>query len=84
MVRVVQGDPKPTLYAVNPAGWGKRLFVASTCDEAYAKRDRLERELGILGMKEWCERYSVPLSFVEALNPPDDVRRGLRRFDPLL
>ena len=36
-------------------------------------------ELQELGLQAWCERYRVPLSFVEALDPPEGIT-GLQRF----
>jgi hypothetical protein len=80
---VVLDDPKPAIYAVNPAGYGMLLFRTDTSAEADSKLESVGRELGDLGLEAWCERYHVPLSFVESLEPSKQVR-GLRRFRPLL
>jgi hypothetical protein len=83
VLHVIQDDPKPAIFAVNPAGYGKLLFTTATVAEANEKGERVARELDELGLQAWCERYRVPLSFVEALGPPEGVT-GLRRFQPLL
>jgi hypothetical protein len=83
VIRINQSDPKPAIFAVNPAGYGKLLFTTPTEAEAKEKLERVGRELDKLGLEAWCERYRVPLSFVEALEPPASLT-GLQRFRPLL
>jgi hypothetical protein len=82
-VHVEYSDPKPEIYAVNRAGYGLRLFSTQTAREADEKLERVGRELASLGIEAWCDRYGVPLTFIEALEPPESMT-GLRRFQPLL
>jgi hypothetical protein len=81
--RVVLADPKPAIFAVNAAGYGMLLFHAETTEEENSKLERVGAELDALGPEAWCERYRVPLSFVESLEPPKQ-KTGIRRFQPLL
>jgi hypothetical protein len=83
LVRVEYADPKPAIYAVNPAGYGMRLFSTETAEEADEKLERVGRELHEVGISAWCERYQVSLAFIESLKPPKSIS-GLRRFQPLL
>ncbi len=82
-IRVDLEEPQPAIYAVNPAGYGMRLFQTRTTDEADTKLDLVGRELHGLGLEAFCERYRIPLTFVESLEPPNHLK-GLRRFGPLL
>jgi hypothetical protein len=82
-VRVNLDEPKPAIYAVNPAGYGMLLFRTSTPEEADVKLDLVGRELQGLGLESFCERYRIPLAFVESLDPPNQGK-GLRSFRPLL
>src|SRR5215831_5008377 len=83
LVRVNLDEPKPAIYAVNPAGYGMLLFRAATREEADVNLDLVGRELEALGLESFCDRYRIPLTFVESLEPPDQLK-GLRRFRPLL
>lgn len=82
-VRVNLDEPKPAIYAVNPAGFGLLLFRAGTTEEADVKLDLVGRELDAIGLEAFCERYRIPLTFVESLEPPKQLK-GLRQFRPLL
>lgn len=83
LAHVQYQDPKPAIYAVNPAGYGMRLFSTESAAEADEKLQRVGSELGTLGLAAWCDQYGVPLAFIESLEPPASVT-GLRRFQPLL
>jgi hypothetical protein len=83
LIHVDQGEQKPVILAVNPAGYARALFMTETVAEANEKLERVGNELEELGVQAWCERYRVPLTFVEALEPPEMVT-GIRRFEPLL
>ena len=76
-------NPKPAIYAVNPAGYGLLLFRTATREEAEVQLDIVGRELDGIGLTTFCERYRIPMTFVESLEPPDQFK-GLRRFRPML
>jgi hypothetical protein len=82
-VRVQLDDPKPAIYAVNPAGDGMLLFRTDTHEGAEVKLALVGRELDAIGLDAFCERYRIPLTFVEALEPPKQLK-GLRRFRPMV
>jgi hypothetical protein len=82
-VRVDLDDPKPAIYAVNPAGYGLLLFRTATYEEADVQLDLVGRELHGMGLAAFCERYRIPMTFVESLEPSDQFK-GLRRFRPML
>jgi hypothetical protein len=83
LVRVNLDDPKPAIYAVNPAGYGLLLFRTDTTEEAEVKLDLVGRELDAIGLEPFCERYRIPMTFVESLEPPKQLK-GLRRFRPMM
>ena len=79
----IVSEARPGVYAVNQAGWGKRLFTTSSYAEAQQKGHRVHAELQDLDFGTWCERYRVEPGFVDCVERPERVR-GLRRFRPLL
>jgi hypothetical protein len=83
LLRVNLDDPKPAIYAVNPAGYGLLLFRTATREEADVQLDMVGRELDGVGLAAFCDRYRIPMTFVESLEPPDQFKR-LRRFRPML
>ena len=60
-----------------------RLFQTDTTKGADVKLDLVGRELADLGLESFCERYRIPMTFVESLEPPDQFK-GLRRFRRML
>jgi len=83
LARVDFDDPRPAIYAVNTAGYGLLLFRTATREEADVQLDTVGRELDGIGLAAFCERYRIPMTFVESLEPPDQFK-GLRRFRPML
>ena len=51
MIHVDQDDPRPAIFAVNLAGYGKLLFTTETAAEAKEKLDRVGGESRRSGSK---------------------------------
>jgi hypothetical protein len=55
----------PEVVVLNSVGRRHVLDVLDTDEEAEERAAVIEGDLQILDIGEWCERYSVPLSFAE-------------------
>jgi hypothetical protein len=55
----------PEVVVINSDGRRHVLDVLDTDDEAEERAAVIDRDLQNLDIGEWCERYSVPLSFAE-------------------
>jgi len=53
------------VIATNSHGESRRLFVVSSNDEATEKATRVAQEWAELGPAAWCERYNVPLDWLQ-------------------
>lgn len=54
----------PSVVAVNHAGMERRLLKLESNEEARAQAERVQADLQILGLTQWCEKYDVPREFV--------------------
>jgi hypothetical protein len=60
----VEGSPWPSVIAVNRLGQQRQLLEIQTKKEAIAQTARVRADLESLGLRLWCEKYDVPMSFV--------------------
>jgi hypothetical protein len=60
----VDGSRWPVVIAVNRLGHERQLLECETKKKAAAEFERIRADLEILGLRDWCERYGVPWSFV--------------------
>jgi hypothetical protein len=56
----------PSVVAVNRAGKERRILKLDSNEEAEAQAERVQADLEILGLTQWCEKYDVPSGFVSA------------------
>lgn len=54
----------PSVVAVNFGGKERRLMKLSSDEEAKAALERIQADMDILGLPQWCEKYDVPADFV--------------------
>jgi len=80
VIRVQLSEPRPAMFLINSAGVPHYLFGVATEAEAAAKLARLEDELDVMGVAAFLERYHVPGSFLEQLEP----HRRRSRLEPML
>ena len=81
VMHVQLSEPKPGVFVVNRAGVPRLLFTAPTEAEADTKARAAGIELGSLGVEGFCDRYRVPLDFLDATEFP---RRRIPQLRPLL
>jgi hypothetical protein len=54
----------PTVVADNSHGQRRVIATAKTMEEASQRAGEIEEEFKTLDLASWCERYSVPQSFI--------------------
>jgi hypothetical protein len=54
----------PEVAVYNAAGQRRVLDVTDTAEEARDRASTIENDFETMEIQEWCERYSVPLSFI--------------------
>jgi hypothetical protein len=64
------GSPWPSVNAVNAFGHERKLVELPTKKEATARLAEVREDLESLGLRDWCEKYDVPWSFLTD-GPPD-------------
>jgi hypothetical protein len=70
VMHVQLSEPEPGVFVVNRAGVPRLLFSVKTEHEADARARSVAVELGSLGVERFCERYRVPLDFLDATDIP--------------
>jgi hypothetical protein len=84
--RWAEGSPWPSVNAINMFGEERQLVELSTKKEAITRLAEVRADLENLGLRDWCEKYDVPWSFVTDAPPgwygnPADRAGSLRWWD---
>lgn len=58
-------ESRPSLVVRNGRGEERKLFNASTWEEAVERRDQIREELESTGIQAWAARYKVPARFFD-------------------
>src|SRR5580692_2760923 len=69
----------PSVVAVNLGGKERRLMKLSSDEEAKAAMGRIEADMDILGLPQWCEKYDVPAGGANPWEVATSCSTGLHR-----
>lgn len=67
--RWAEGSPWPSVNAINMFGEELQLVELPTKKEAITRLAEVRADLESLGLRDWCDKYDVPWSFVTTLLP---------------
>src|SRR5580658_4437472 len=77
---IVQADDgisrKPAVVAVNRHSKERRLLKYESNDEAEQAVERVRADLDILGIRQWCDKYDVPLVVCEGIGDLSPAKRA--------